>query len=201
MEQLNPDGLLIASPAAIHTYSGGWITPLSPEPEMIKIEDIAHSLSNQCRFTGHTREFYSVGEHSIHCSDIVVDLHDLVGGDVIQELNQLRLAALLHDAAEAYLADLARPIKKAPGLGEIYLKVEGALEQVICEKYGLPFPVLDGVIKEADEVMLGNEIHQLFGEEFSGRWHKPEIEVYVPQFDPGEAEEVFLNKFYEYGGK
>ena len=71
-----------------------------PNPDDIRIEDIAHALSNQCRFAGHAREFYSVAEHSVHVSQLCLPEHALWG--------------LLHDASEAYLVDLPRPLKLLP---------------------------------------------------------------------------------------
>src|SRR6266496_1501995 len=89
---------------AIMTYSGELITPLNPDPDDIQIEDIAHALSNQCRFSGHCKQFYSVAEHSCRVSDLCSYEHQLGG--------------LLHDGTEAYLSDIARPIKQQPGFGE-----------------------------------------------------------------------------------
>jgi len=79
----------------IQTYTGKRFWPLDPRPEDVDILDIAHSLSLLCRFTGHTSSFYSVSQHSI-----------LVAQEVPK---RLRLWALFHDAAEAYIGDIARP--------------------------------------------------------------------------------------------
>jgi 5'-deoxynucleotidase YfbR-like HD superfamily hydrolase len=127
---------------AIVTYSGTWIKPLEPDPELITIEDIAHSLSNACRFTGHVRDFYSVGQHSILCSWIV-PVED-------------RLCALLHDASEAYLSDFASPIKQQPGFGELYKEVEGRLMEAIAVRFGIEWPMPD-TVEWADKVLLRSE--------------------------------------------
>ncbi len=84
----------------IATYTGKQFYPLDPRPEDVCLEDIAHSLSNLCRFTGHTDtdRFYSVAQHSVICSTIVAP--------------EAALLALLHDAAEAYLGDISRPLKR-----------------------------------------------------------------------------------------
>ena len=91
---------LYAGEGVIRTYTGKYINVFDPDPEMIDIEDIAHSLSNTCRWGGHCRKFYSVAQHSV----MVVDW--LPVSD-----SKLRLAGLMHDATEAYLTDLSKPIK------------------------------------------------------------------------------------------
>src|ERR1043166_2635242 len=140
---LNADGLLTSTPDAIATYSGGWIRPLDPDPQDINIDDIAHALSNQCRFTGHTKEFYSVAEHCVLCMHIVRDI--LKPNASVR----LLLTTLLHDGSEAYLSDMARPVKKAEGFGEFYLAAEERLEVAIAERFKLSFPYPDEV-KRAD---------------------------------------------------
>src|ERR1051326_5301684 len=108
---------------AIMTFSGRWINPLNPRPEDIDIVDIAHALSNQCRFTGHTRFFYSVAQHSCLVSDECANPHKLGG--------------LLHDASEAYLSDIARPIKAQPGFGEVYKTCENKLMIAVAKRFSL----------------------------------------------------------------
>jgi 5'-deoxynucleotidase YfbR-like HD superfamily hydrolase len=81
----------------INTVSGIEMDLLNPTPEMIDINDIAHSLGMQCRFGGHVSMFYSVAQHSV-----------FVAGKAPAEL---RKHALLHDAAEAYLQDITAPLK------------------------------------------------------------------------------------------
>ena len=81
----------------IQTYTGRKFFPLTDEPGEIDLRDIAHSLALQCRFNGHCRQFYSVAEHSVRVSHILPDEEAAWG--------------LLHDAAEAYVSDLPRPLK------------------------------------------------------------------------------------------
>jgi uncharacterized protein len=121
------------------TWTGQMVDLFDPDPETICIEDIAHSLSNQCRFGGHTPKFYSVAQHSVLCSIIVQEEH--------------QLAALMHDASEAYLIDVPRPLKKAL---VNYHDMENRMMKVISDKYGFQFPLQPPVIK-ADENMLQHE--------------------------------------------
>lgn len=88
----------------IQLYNGEYFDFDNPRYDEISIETIAHSLSNQCRYNGHCEKFYSVGEHSVLVSDRV---YELSGGDYF-----CSMYALLHDASEAILCDLPRPLKR-----------------------------------------------------------------------------------------
>jgi hypothetical protein len=102
----------------IRTYSGLKFHPLDPRPEDICILDIATALSRLCRFAGHPKFFWSVGQHSIACSMMVGNDH--------------APGALLHDATEAYLVDLPKPVKV---LCEQYQSLESSLAAVISDKF------------------------------------------------------------------
>ena len=102
------------------THSGVAWNILNPDPEAVRIEDIAHALSNQCRYNGHTSEFYSVAEHSVRVSSCLPPKHQLAG--------------LLHDAAEAYLGDIVRPLKP---LLEGYKALEHKTMKAILAGLGL----------------------------------------------------------------
>ena len=128
----------------IVTYSGRVVRPLDPDPETICIEDIAHSLSLQCRFTGHTREFYSTAQHSVL---------------VARACEVWPLWGLLHDASETYLSDIARPVKKTEW-GKTYLEAEDRLQECVAEAFGLPWPMPDEV-KKADNLLLNTEMRDL----------------------------------------
>lgn len=188
-EALNEHGLLVNTPDAIFTYSGIFMRPLAPSPESIRIEDIAHALSNQCRWTGHTSKFYSVAEHCIGVARLVPD--------------ELALSALLHDASEAFLSDLARPIKKAPGLGEVYLEVEARLEAAISERFGTVVDPLSNIeIKAADEEMLWAEARLLLPR-LGAKMPDPSDKALgcVRGFGPGKSYDEYMRCFYAYGGK
>ena len=89
----------------MRTYTGGKMSLLAPNVDDVRIEDIAHGLSQLCRFTGQCNELYTVAEHSVRVAKDAKERHGLNPHGV--------LAALLHDAAEAYLGDVARPVKEA----------------------------------------------------------------------------------------
>ncbi|MFO0474191.1 MAG: phosphohydrolase [Alphaproteobacteria bacterium] len=129
----------------IQTYTGLAMYPLDPRPEEVDLVDIARALSNLCRFTGHTRKFYSVAEHSVHCSRIVPPEH--------------ALWALLHDASEAYISDVSRPLKNQDAFGA-YREAETRLQAAICAKFGLP-NVQPEEVKKADAIMLAIEAADL----------------------------------------
>lgn len=130
----------------IRTYSGLYMDVFNPTPEMIAIEDIAHALSNLCRFGGHTPYFYSVAQHSVICSKRV---HP-----------EFQLQALLHDASEAYLLDVPRPIKRKL---TNYKQIEDSLMKVIAEKFGFQYP-FDEVIKTVDNDVLEFEFVNMMEE-------------------------------------
>ena len=123
----------------MQTFTGRQYWPIDPRPEDVFIEDIAHSLSLQCRFSGHVRVHYSVGDHSLRVSRLCLAPH--------------RLWGLLHDAAEAYLVDLPRPIKRYSALGEEYKLIEELNMRAICERFGLSLPC-PAEIKEIDDYVL-----------------------------------------------
>lgn len=155
------------SPTWMQTFTGLVFRPFEPTVEMICVEDIAHALSHLCRFAGHTREFYSVGEHCVRASRAILDpfvLAEWPDREVTPvELDSRRAAraALIHDAAEAYLVDIPSPIK-----GHIagYKELEARLERVICERFGVPVEDLHHpLVKHVDMAMLATEARDLFG--------------------------------------
>jgi len=125
----------------IQTYLGGMFDPRNPRASDVKLEDIAHSLALTCRYTGHCVGFFSVAQHCVLMTHEVSD--------------EAKPYALLHDAAEAYIADIARPLKKT--LPEIS-QIENRVLEVIVEAFGIVLTesILDEV-HEADNRMLVTE--------------------------------------------
>ena len=127
----------------ITTFSGRVMNPLDPSPEDFCLVDIAHALSMKCRYGGHCRFFYSVAQHSVLCAEVA----RRAGCDPRW--------ALMHDAAESYLADIPRPVKvQLPGFEAIELR----LLQSIAEWLGLPDPdPLPGFVTLIDDQMIAAE--------------------------------------------
>jgi len=140
--------------AWIQTYSGRQFYPLNPVVEDIDIEDIAHSLSHLCRFAGHTRVFYSVAEHSCRVADLAMRFaHSSV---------QWYVAAwgLLHDATEAYLIDLPRPLKRSEEIGPGYRQAEANLMKAVCKRFDLREDE-PREVQSADTILLMTERRDL----------------------------------------
>lgn len=149
----------------IQTVSGRRVNPLDPDIDQIDPDDIAQALANQCRFGGHSRVFYSVAQHSA----IVSDLAREAGAS-----RELALAALLHDASEAYLVDLPHPLKHRSELGAVYRRAETHLEQAIRRRFALPADL--SAIKPLDRALLATE-RRAFSQV---AWHWPELEGVEP---------------------
>ncbi len=146
--------------------------------EPLDIEDIAHALSQVCRFGGHCREFYSVAQHSVYVSQLVNPEH--------------RLTALLHDATEAYMGDMVSPLKRR--ITE-YQQHEQWLWMVISRQFGLPMGQPDEV-RRADLVMLAAEARDLCNADVStwGLAAAPES-IRIHPWPPKVAERHFLDSF------
>ncbi len=165
----------------IQTYTSRQVWPLNPVPEDICIEDIAHALSNLCRYTGHTRWPYSVAQHSVLAADHCPDAARW---------------ALMHDAAEAYLADVARPVKRFLGG---YKEAEERLERVIAERFGLEWPMPE-CVKVIDIRLLATERRDLMSRPpipwVSTRDVEP-LPDRIHPWPPSVAESRFLERFRE----
>jgi hypothetical protein len=126
----------------IRTYSGIDFHPLNTNINEIDIYDIAHALSNLCRWNGHCNEFYSVGQHSVLVSELCPKKYSLWG--------------LLHDAPEAYIGDMSRPFKLS-GRMEEYRKIEDRIMSVIADKFNLKGNAVPLAVKEVDHKILQTE--------------------------------------------
>lgn len=183
---------------SIQTFTGRHIEPLNPSWEDIDIVDIAHGLSNICRYGGQCSSHYSVAQHSVYVSYNV------------KPKNMLN--ALLHDASEAYLGDVPSPIKRTDEYG-FYRKVEAKLQNMIIEKYGnycSGIMLDDGWetddIKKADKSILTIEQANLFNQTKSKRmpaWMQYKGNKLTEMFYPWQfnlAYLTFIERFKELGG-
>lgn len=150
---------------------------LAPQPETIRLEDIAVSLSRQPRYNGHTHGMYgySVAQHSVWCAGYV---RERWGAPA-----RVMLHALLHDAHEAYTGDVPAPVKAIPGVGEALRPVEDQLQRAIYQALGLRAPDREeaALVRAADEVAYSAEVRRLFPERAAGWW------ILAP---PGKAAET-----------
>ncbi len=170
----------------MQTFTGKQFWPLDPRPDEINIEDVASALSKLCRYGGHCLRFYSVAEHCVHVANAAP--------------KELALTALLHDASEAYLSDVIRPIK--PFLKD-YLEIEARLERAVSDRFGTPSPMPDEV-KKLDNAMLWTELQQNMAEP-PAEWSKwltdAPIMVVLRYWTPDEAKQHYLDAFRRFGGK
>jgi len=170
----------------MQVWTGGVYWPLDPRAEEVFIEDIAHALSMQCRYAGHVERFYSVGEHSVHVSHIVPPHMALLG--------------LLHDATEAYLVDVPRPVKRHL---LNYKEIEQLNWLAIAERFGLP-ETLPPEIHRADAAMLPTERAALMKplpEHDAQAWAmgdmQPLADVQIEGWSPRYGKEAFLRRYRE----
>lgn len=160
------------TPDCIRTFTGIYMNVFEPTPEMINIEDIAHALAQQPRFGGHLPQRYSVAQHSINCS-------------YLAETFEEKLDAIMHDASEAYLLDIPRPIKQRL---TNYKEIENKLMLMIAEKFGFQYPMTEA-IKQIDEQMLECEWHYLMLKNEAWKFNI---------LDEGTVKKTFLDLFNYY---
>lgn len=158
-------------------FSGQLFDPLNPEPDKIKIEDIAHALSLIPRWTGHTKHFYSVAQHSLRCAALGKP--------------EMALELLMHDATEAYLLDMATPIKhRMPE----YKRAEKKLSNTIDFVFDLHTGFYQEEIKMIDRLVLDEEYYHLMN-------HGQDFVPCIPYYETchlasaSEVEKQFLELF------
>lgn len=170
----------------IKVFSGGMFWPLDPRAEEVNITDIAHSLSLLCRYGGHSNCFYSVAEHSVHMADLLD--RQTYSDDIIKW-------ALLHDASEAYCADVPRPLKK--NLPD-YMALEDRISKVIIQHFGL-LPEMPLIVKEYDDRICLNEMDELL----NNHLHPVREGLRLPDIEirgwyPEKAKTEFLKAYNKY---
>lgn len=169
----------------IITFTKQRFSPLQAEEEHIDIVDIAHALSLLCRANGHIRHFYSVAQHCLNC---------VMEAKARGLSKELQLACLLHDASEAYISDITRPVKR--NLPQ-YLEFEEVLQQQIFAKFNMEHlkKADHRLVKEIDDALLYYELLALMGEEIFEE--RPEL-VSIPDLEQRDfhaVKEAFLKEY------
>lgn len=157
----------------IRTFTGRYVNPLALRVEDVCIEDIAHHLSLECRYTGACPYHYSVAQHSVYVSQCY-------------NTPVLKLTGLLHDASEAYLKDLPSPIKHDPRMA-FYREIEEQVSATIFKCFGLNSDLIC-FVKDADNITFKNEVACFWGENDNS----------VVAWMPWTAEDEFLKAFHRY---
>ena len=141
----------------ITTYSKIHIDPINPDVSLIRLEDISHALSLMCRANGHIKHFYSVGQHSINCA------YEAMARGLS---TRIQLACLLHDASEAYLSDITRPVKRRL---PTYLDIECAMQNAIWQAFSLNDLTQEELfhVNEIDDTILYYEFNELMSEKIT----------------------------------
>lgn len=180
----------------IRTYTGGKFYFNDVRPEDINIEDIAHALSLNSRFTGHCKRHLSVAEHSLNVSTALAG-------------QSCELAGLLHDSSEAFLSDVARPLKHSEQFRP-YRELEAQIEKVIEARFG--FSGFDhAAVKSADNLMLGVEAFVLMGVRPGEEWDWALLPAmkhplwedmkWSLEHPPKDVKQDFLDYFYFLNGE
>lgn len=172
----------------MQTATGLAVYPLNLLPQQIKIDDIAASLSRICRFNGHLRddvEHYSVAQHSVHVSR-------LVGDDL-----DIQRQALLHDATEAYVGDVIRPLKLS--LNDYHL-IELKVWKAVCIRFNMR-EIMYHEVKLADQIALSTEFRDIIipnGFADKGELMRPDDKIIRP-LRSHLARELFIDRINELG--
>jgi 5'-deoxynucleotidase YfbR-like HD superfamily hydrolase len=165
----------------VSTYLGNRFFLTNPHIDDVDIEDIAHGLAYQCRFNGQTREFYSVAQHSLMVMSLVPE--------------ELQFSALLHDAAEAYLGDMVKPLKN---LFPEFSVIEAHVMEIIGHRFNLDLSHLDPAIKQADLIALATEKRDLMPHSVE-TWHYLQniepLPAPIEAMSPQKAKMAFLDAF------
>lgn len=170
----------------ITTFTGTYFDPVNPEENLIEVKDIAHALSLLCRANGHMRFFYSVAQHAIACAK---------EAEARGLSKRIQFGCLLHDASEAYLSDITRPIKKKL---TVYLEIESNLQNAIWNKF-FKIPLTAEELKqifEIDDDMLSYEFKHLMPEPINNHYEKIQADIQCEFVNPEKVEQEFL-RLYE----
>lgn len=180
----------------IQTYTGKAFWFPYPTQEMLCLEDIAHSLSNLCRFAGHCKEFYSVAQHAVLVSYAVQTILSKQKAYVTPlEHLLLQFEGLHHDDEEAYIIDLPAPIKGLPILKQY--KILGKRITTLLRNW-LNLPKEESnYVKEADLIILATEKRDLMFDN-GLKWQKllTPLDIVIQALSPIDAKKLYLERHY-----
>lgn len=173
----------------IETYTGLPFDFREPVLDNINMIDIAHALSNQCRYSGHTRYHFSTAQHCCLLAEFVADR----GGSAI-ECFQI----LIHDAAEAYLVDIPRPVKQFMPEYRVWDK---RVNDAVRARYGLSKLAMPSYQDDIDSRIIVDERAALMDDQRKNDWgHKmAPLGVKIESWTPIQAERTFLMQYAAYG--
>ena len=165
------------------TYSGTDVNVVNPNPDSLKIIDIAHALSNICRYGGHSKVFYSVADHCVNMYEHFMDRGQYVNAYI----------ALMHDATEAYLCDIPRPIK--PFIVG-YKELEDNLAKAIYKKFNVP--AMTEAVEVIDYHIIYNEVMRVNNiiPDWINNYDDYDVYIYVSH-NQNAASNRFLEAYYE----
>jgi hypothetical protein len=187
LELIEP-AVLVGRGPMMPTYSGRGIHLLDPRAEDIHIEDIAHGLSNICRYGGQSARFISVAQHSVLVTALLETEAD----------HEAQFEALLHDGEEAYgLPDIGTPLK--PFFPDL-VRCQAAIGRAVFERFGLNWPERP-LVKRADRLALATEIRDMVAVQPEECWTvpmpPPSPDVRILRLQPEQAEQLFLWAYEE----
>ena len=164
--------------------SGSYFDFEDPERSAFTIEDIAHGLAMTCRFAGQCSRYYSVAQHSVHVSHLVS--------------RENAFAGLMHDAAEAFVGDMSKPLKD---MLPAYRAIEKRVEAAVFDRFRISAP-LPVEIKQIDRVMLATEQQQVMNnrDDWALTNGSAPANLTLPNWGPAVAKAMFLERFHELGG-
>lgn len=167
----------------VDTYSGQRFYPLDPRPDDIRIEDIAHGLANTCRYSGQCRHYYSVATHSRYVSDALAT-----------EGHRVQVYGLFHDAAEAYVGDVPRPLKRE---FDRFDRIEREILAAVWDRLSVPAPTEAEwqAVMAADDRLLRFEADELLSEFQPAS--VPDLPYELQPCSPTDARDRFLARARE----
>lgn len=180
----------------IQTFSIGQFWPLEPRAEDIRIADVGNALAKLCRFTGHVHEFYSVAQHSVLVS-LEAARRATASGMSVSAVTHIARWGLLHDASEAYLVDLARPVKRTAEMAP-YREAEARIMRAVTDRFALGGYREPSLVKAADVVLCYTEARDLFPRVHPGwEWHADPLPETVVPLEWRAALALFRARFEE----